>query len=84
MLLGGCTEIDEEPIVTTAETTVTESPYPVTVGSFVFKEQPMYVGSLSPAITEIICELNYSDSLIGRSSYCDYPETVSDKLIIVW
>lgn len=83
MLLGGCTEIDEEPMtVTAAETTVTESPYPVTVGSFVFKEQPMYVGSLSPAITEIICELNYSDALIGKSSYCDYPETVSDKLCL--
>lgn len=79
MLLGGCTEIDEEPVVTAAETTVTESPYPVTVGSFVFKEQPMYVGSLSPAITEIICELDYSDALIGRSSYCGYPESVQDK-----
>lgn len=81
MLLGGCTEIDEEPMtVTVSETTVTESPYPVTVGSFVFKEQPMDVGSLSPAITEIICELGHSDALIGKSSYCDYPETVSDKL----
>lgn len=79
MLLCGCTEIDEEPVVTAAETTVTESPYPVTVGSFVFKEQPMYVGSLSPAITEIICELEYSDALIGRSSYCEYPEIVQTK-----
>lgn len=79
MLFAGCTEIDEEPVVTAAETTVTESPYPVTVGSFVFKEQPMYVGSLSPAITEIICELGYSDALVGRSSYCDYPENIQDK-----
>lgn len=79
MLFAGCTEIDEEPTVTVSETTVTESPYPVTVGSFVFKEQPMYVGSLSPAITEIICELGYSDALVGRSSYCGYPENIQDK-----
>ena len=80
LMLCCCTEIDEEPPVITAETVVTENPYPVTVGSFVFNEKPMLVGSLSPAITEIICELGYSYALIGRSSYCDYPETVLDKL----
>ena len=30
--------------------------------------------SLSPAVTEIICELGFKDKLCGVSSYCDYPE----------
>lgn len=33
--------------------------------------------SLSPAVTEIIAELNRADRLIGVSSYCDYPEELS-------
>lgn len=77
--LCGCTEIDEDPPVITAEITVTESPYPVEVGSFVFDESPLYVGSLSPAITEIIYELGYSYAIIGRSSYCSYPERAVEK-----
>lgn len=77
--LCGCTEIDEEPLIPAEETTVTESPYPVEVGSFVFKESPLYVGSLSPAITEIIYELGYSYAVIGRSSYCNYPERATEK-----
>lgn len=33
--------------------------------------------SLSPAATEIICELGFADKLIGVSDYCDYPESLS-------
>ncbi len=79
-LLCGCTEVDEERPIRLTETTVpVEMPYPVTVGSLTFEEAPKTVGSLSPAITEIICELGYGDKIIGRSSYCDYPESVKSK-----
>ena len=79
-VLCGCTEVDEERPIRLTETTVeVELPYPVTVGSLTFEEAPKTVGSLSPAITEIICELGYGDKLIGRSSYCDYPESVKSK-----
>lgn len=33
--------------------------------------------SLSPAVTEIIAELNCTERLIGTSTYCDYPEELS-------
>lgn len=79
VLLCGCTEIAEEPPAPAEKTTAAERPYPVSVESLIFNEQPESAGSLSPAITEIICELGYSDKLIGRSSYCDYPESVSAK-----
>ncbi|MBQ8177066.1 MAG: ABC transporter substrate-binding protein [Oscillospiraceae bacterium] len=79
-VLCGCTEVDEERPIRLTETTVEiELPYPVTVGSLTFEDAPKTVGSLSPAITEIICELGYGDKLIGRSSYCDYPESVKNK-----
>lgn len=79
-VLCGCTEVDEErPIRLTETTAVVEMPYPVTVGSLTFEKSPETVGSLSPAITEIICELGYGDKIIGRSSYCDYPESVKSK-----
>lgn len=79
-LLNGCAEVEEEIPVTTAETVVTEKPYPVTAGSLIFNEQPDSVGSLSPAITEIIFSLGYGDKIIGRSSYCDYPEEAESKV----
>lgn len=77
--MSGCSEVEEEIPETFAETTAAEKPYPVTAGSLIFKEQPDSVGSLSPAITEIICELGYADKIIGRSGYCDYPEDVANK-----
>lgn len=78
--MSGCAEVEEEVPITAVETSVTERPYPVTAGSLIFKEQPDSVGSLSPAITEIICRLGYGDKIIGRSSYCDYPEAVGSKV----
>ncbi len=79
-VLCGCTEVDEERPIRLTETTVpVEMPYPVTVGSLTFEKSPETVGSLSPAITEIICELGYGNKIIGRSSYCNYPESIKSK-----
>lgn len=80
IMLCGCTEVAEQsPVQITEATAPIESPYPVKVGSFVFEQSPETVGVLSPAITEIICELGYEDKISGRSSYCDYPESISVK-----
>lgn len=80
-ILCGCTEVTEEAVVytTPAQTEPAEMPYPVSAGSLIFSGSPETAVSLSPAITEMICELGYSDKLIGRSSYCDYPESVLNK-----
>lgn len=37
--------------------------------------------SLSPAATEIICELGFKETLVGVSAYCDYPEGLSAKKV---
>ncbi|MCD7731807.1 MAG: helical backbone metal receptor [Oscillospiraceae bacterium] len=79
MFFSACSQVNEsiyEPVETTAEEEIL--PYPVTIGSLVFNSSPESVVSLSPAITEIIAELGFSDRISGRSIYCDYPESISD------
>ena len=77
LMFSGCSKIDENSnkIETEAITTVTEV-YPVTVGSLIFNSSPETVISLSPALTEIMAELNLSNKLLGKSSYCDYPDNI--------
>jgi len=38
---------------------------------------PQKIISLSPNTTEIICSLGLAEKLIGRTDYCDYPQTIS-------
>lgn len=78
--LCGCDEIEEKlPETVSVTEAAEERPYPVTVGSLIFNSQPESAGSLSPAITEILCELGHEGTLIGRSSYCDYPSGIDFK-----
>ena len=81
-LMCGCTEIDEDVPAPVMATVVSEKPYPVEAGALTFEEAPQTVGSLSPAVTEIICELGFSDRLTGRSEYCAYPESVADRAVL--
>ncbi len=77
LMLCGCTEITaiEEEAVQADVTVTTEQPaYPVNAGGLVFNESPVTVGSLSPAVTEMIYELGYGDRLLFCSTYCDHPE----------
>ncbi len=70
VLLAGCSQIEEAPPEITEITIEEADPYPVTIGSLVFNAAPETVGSLSPAITDIIKELGFADKLVGISSYC--------------
>ena len=55
----------------------TVSDYPVTVNDVVISGSPQRVICLSSSLTEIIYELGYGGRLIGRGSYCDYPESAA-------
>lgn len=53
--------------------------YPVTItdkfgNDIVIENEPDSIVSFSPEFTEIIFSLKAGDKLIGRSTYCDYPE----------
>lgn len=84
LLLTGCdkTELDPSEIVvsdTGSDTAPALFPFDscgVTLDHAVEKAV-----SLSPALTEIICELGFRDSLVGISSYCDYPNGLTAKVV---
>lgn len=48
--------------------------FPIEICGTEIKTEAKKVVSLSPAATEIIAELGFSDRLAARSTYCDYPE----------
>lgn len=77
METGTTTDADIPVIVTTdivSDTEIEPQPFPVTVNDTVIEKQPQKVVSLSPSLTEIIFEMGYGAKMIGRGSYCDYPE----------
>lgn len=79
---GEATTISDNSAVSHApETTATVSdepqPYPITLNDVELMESPQRVISLSPSLTEIICEMGYSKRLVARSSYCDYPPEIT-------
>ena len=70
----------EETVPVIAETEITEDsepelqPFPVIINDVVIEKAPERIASLSPSLTEIIYEMGYGDKLVGKGSYCDYPE----------
>lgn len=53
--------------------------YPVAIDDIRVDKRPEQAVSLSPALTEIIYELDSASQLAGVSDYCDYPEGAKDK-----
>ncbi len=68
-------ETSEETTTTAEETTVEE-----TEATEATEEETadLKVVSLSPEVTEIIFALGAEDTLVGRSTYCDYPAAALD------
>ncbi len=57
--------------------------YPLTVTdsygeSVTIESEPMRVVSVAPNLTETMYFLGVEDKLVGRSDYCDYPDSVTD------
>ena len=80
VLLSGCANEIGETVVSreTEPTEIYDLPpeqpaYPVSVGGETFDSAPASVASLSPSLTEILCELGASDRLSAVGDYCDWP-----------
>ncbi len=80
-LLSGCDKendsIPSEIIGSDSSQTEEISAFPVETCGVKLTKAVEKAVSLSPAATEIICELGFSDKLVGVSDYCDYPEGIS-------
>lgn len=69
---------DQEASSSASEPEIPVDPnYPVAIGDIRVAEKPKRVVSLSPALTEVICELGAEDRLVGVSDFCDYPDSVN-------
>lgn len=86
LLIGGCEmdrgqESETEELIPVIATLPPEEEepqlYPVTVNDVRFDSAPKRVVSLSPSLTEILCEMDYGASIVGRGSYCDSPAEIT-------
>lgn len=78
VFLSGCGKTDTT--LSSQDVETTEYPLSVTDGFGVVTEldkKPERIISLTPNITEIVCALGLEENLVGRTDYCDYPESVS-------
>jgi len=80
-LLSGCNKEDDsipsEIVGSDVSQTEEISAFPAEICGVKLSKAVERAVSLSPAATEIICELGFADKLVGVSDYCDYPESLS-------
>lgn len=80
-MLCGCENEADIPseIVVSGDSEYTEEvkPFPAESCGVMLNKAVEKVVSLSPATTEIICELGFGDRLCAVSNYCDYPESLT-------
>lgn len=80
-IFSGCNNNDDDKqheITTLPSVTENEpTPYPFMLNDVEIEAKPEKIVCLSPAIAEIIYELGYSETIIGRSSYCDFPAAIA-------
>lgn len=70
LVTAACNKEPQEPEVPV------DPNFPVTVGDVVVDAAPTAVVTLTPAATEMVCDLGYRDLLVGVSDYCQTPSSV--------
>ena len=81
-LLSGCEAEQQIPSeISVSETTEVDEnlPFPAKSCGVTLEKAVEKAVSLSPAVTEIICEIGFQSRLVGVSDYCDYPDNLSLK-----
>ncbi len=84
VLLTGCDSMNPEPSEIVVSDGLSEpgpALFPCDSCGVTLESAVQKAVSLSPAATEIICELGFKGSLVGISSYCDYPGGLSAKVV---
>lgn len=84
VLLCGCDGEESLPsdiLVSDGESEAAFPLFPIEVCGVTLEKAAERAVSLSPAVTEIICELGFRDRLVGIGSYCDYPEDLNIKRV---
>lgn len=81
LLLSGCDKSNSPEEIFVSGVTSSQNGFPASSCGVNLLKSVEKAVSLSPAITEIICEIGFKDRLVGISDYCDFPEGLScDKV----
>lgn len=70
----------QSEIIVSAEET-SEASFPASCCGVKLEKPVEKAVCLSPALTEIICELGLWNTLVGVSVYCDFPESIAAKKV---
>lgn len=84
LLLTGCDSDDVTPSDIHGSDSRSEAEraaFPVEIRDITLEKSVERAVSLSPAVTEIICELGFRSTLVGVSSYCDHPGDLAVKRV---
>lgn len=84
LLLTGCDSGESMPSDIFVSGTVSQTEkaaFPIEIQNITLEKAVERSVSLSPAVTEIICELGFRSTLVGISSYCDYPGDLAIKRV---
>lgn len=73
LLLSGCDKSGVPEEIVVSGVTNSQNGFPASSCGVNLQKSVEKAVSLSPAITEIICELGFKDRLVGISDYCDFP-----------
>lgn len=81
LTVAACSTAPKEEVV--VEQPVTESAFPVTVTDstgvdITINAEPQRIVSLAPSTTEILYFIGAEDKIVGKTKYCDYPESIQD------
>lgn len=79
ILITGCESTASLPseIIASDDQSEQSAAFPFEVCGVTLDKAVEKAVSLSPAVTEIICELGFQSRLVGIGSYCDYPTSLS-------
>jgi ABC-type Fe3+-hydroxamate transport system substrate-binding protein len=78
LFLCGCRSIGSPEVtsISLSEAETAPPEFPAEVGNTTLLKHSDMIVSLSPALTEIICELGGETRIVGIGEYCDYPESI--------
>lgn len=77
LMLSGCDKNGAPEEIVVSGVTNSQNGFPANSCGVNLQKSVEKVVSLSPAITEIICEMGFKDRLVGISDYCDFPVGLS-------
>ena len=81
VFMTACKADEQKPAAVSSTVEKGQTVYPLTIvdsynRTVVLEKKPERIVSISPTLTETLCALGQEAKIVGRTDYCDYPETI--------